>query len=170
MKKIFGLIALIIIGANTAHAQFSARTNLFYWAGGLINAGVEYNPTPKIGLLINAGYGPLTSKSWEHNWGGWFAEPEVRYYLDEQGHWFTGVAAIAGHYDLKITDTGRTGSVYAGGVTGGYRAKLTDKLGVDFSLGLGYGQLKYDTYTFSNDTRTHTRSRCHQDRPNAYPS
>jgi len=153
MKKCILAAILAISFAGTAFSQVSVRTNLVYWAGGLVNAGVEYNPTQKIGVLLNAGYGPFTSKNWEHNWGGWFAEPEMRYYIDGDGHWFAGIAAIAGHYDLKSSGTGRTGSVYAGGLTGGFRTMVSKRLGVDFSLGLGYGQLKYDTYSFANGAR-----------------
>ncbi len=123
------------------------RTNLFYWLGGLMNIGAEYKTDESdFGYLLNMGYSFFGGADWEHALGGWFVSPEVRYYIPTSPEWFVGVQALAGGYNFKLGDTGRQGSVFGGGVTGGYKLTLTERFDMDFNLGLGYGAYKYDLY------------------------
>ncbi len=137
--------------AQPERTKFSLRTNLLYWLGGTPNLGVEWQPSRGVGILVNGGYAPWASNSWEHNWGGWFVAPEVRLYLGEQKRWFVGGQFLAGGFNLKPKDTGYQGTMLAGGVTGGYKMRLSKCFDMDFSLGLGYGHLEYDTYRHADN-------------------
>lgn len=128
------------------YCKFSLRTNILCWLGGILNFGMEWQPSSSVGILMNGGYAPFASNGWKHNWGGWFISPEVRWYLGEQKCWFVGSQFLAGDYNIKPGDTGSQGTILAGGIIGGYKMELSKYLDIDFSLGLGYGQLKYDTY------------------------
>ncbi len=139
----------IPVAATTADG-FSLRTNLLYLLTGNINLGAEYKKN-SFGYLINGGYSPFEKTEWNHNLGSWFVAPEIRYYLGEKEAWFVGAQFLAGGYNYKLSDTGYTGSMIGGGVTGGYKLTLSESFDMDFSLGLGYGTLNYDTYYKHNN-------------------
>lgn len=127
--------------------NFTLRANLVYWAGGMMNIGTEYkSPDSDFGFLLNGGYSPFGNTDWNHNFGGWFVSPEVRYYIPSNDQWFVGAQLLAGGYNLKFSDTGNQGTVIGGGVMGGYKLTLTQCFDMDFTLGVGYGHFKYDTY------------------------
>lgn len=138
--------------------QLSIRTNALYWLGGLANVGLEWNPkNTKLGVVINGGYSPFSSESWDFNNGGWFVSPEIRYYLGAKERWFLGIEYLTGGVDIKTFDTfstrGREGNVNCIGLMGGYKLEFTDTFGMDFTLGLGYSSFKYDIYTFDDDLK-----------------
>ncbi len=140
---------------NIKTNNFTLRTNLLYWAGGMMNIGVEYKKAESnFGFLVNGGYSPFGNTNWNHSLGGWFVAPEVRYHLPRNKQWFVGAQFLAGGYNIKLSDTGRQGSVISGGVMGGYRLTLSDTFDMDFTLGLGYGHFEYDTYDHDDATST----------------
>ncbi|MFI3323085.1 MAG: DUF3575 domain-containing protein [Rikenellaceae bacterium] len=161
MKKLFILLLLSIpivgvasaqsslsgTGATENSSQFNIRTNMLYWLGGNANIGVEWTPkNSRLGVVVNGGYSPLASTDWNHNLGGWFAAPEVRYYIGKSENWFVGAQFLAADYNVKLSETGYQGSLMGGGVTAGYKLPISRVLDLDFSLGMGYGTLKYDSY------------------------
>ncbi len=134
---------------------FTPRTNLLYWLGGMMNLGVEYKkPESDFGFLVNGGFSPFGDTEWNHNLGGWFVAPEVRYYFPSNDQWFVGAQLLAGGYNIKLSDTGKQGTVIGGGVMGGYTLTLSETFDMDFTLGLGYGHLKYDSYYHDDATNT----------------
>ncbi len=138
-----------------ASQHLSLRANLLYWAGGMMNLGVEYKRVESnFSVLINGGYSPFGNTEWNHNLGGWFVAPEVRYYIPSNDQWFVGAQFLASGYNYKLSYTGRQGTVIGGGVMGGYKLALNDNFDMDFTLGLGYGHFEYDTYY--HDEATHT--------------
>jgi hypothetical protein len=145
--------------------KFSLRTNLLYWAVATPNLGMEWKPSNSFGILVNG--------VWSHwIWSGegrhhrtWLIQPEIRYYLGCRDGvcpvstgWFLGIEGHAGEFNFKFGDTGYQGDVLGGGLTGGYRLRLSKCFDMDFSLGLGYTQLKYDTYYRSNDVMVRKES------------
>lgn len=126
------------------------RTNLLYWLGGLPNFGMELRTSPTFSVIVNAGMAPWQSVSWQHNWAGWFLSPEARFYLGANKRWFTGIVGVVGDYNLKPDQTGRRGNVLVGGLSVGYKAFLSNTFDMDFSLGAGYGRLKYNVYKTEN--------------------
>lgn len=131
--------------------KFALRTNALYWLGLTPNLGIEWRPAERVGIVVNGGYAPWSDNGWEHNWAGWFVAPEVRIYLGEKMNWFVGPQFLAGGFNLKPGDKGSQGEVVAGGVVGGYRMKLSRCWDVDFTLGVGYGHLEYDSYRRESD-------------------
>ncbi len=126
---------------------FTIRTDLLYWLGGLMNLGVEYkSEQSSIGLVLNGGYSPFGHTTWNHNLGGWYLAPEIRYYLPAHKGWFVGAQGLAAGFNYKLTETGYQGSALGGGVSGGYKMRLSQRFDADFTLGVGYGHLSYDTY------------------------
>lgn len=126
--------------------KFALRTNALYWLGLMPNLGVEWRPSERVGIVVNGGYAMWKKDSWEHNWAGWFVAPEVRIYLGEKMNWFVGPQLLAGSFNLKPGDKGYQGDVLAGGVMGGYRMKLSRCWDLDFTLGVGYVHLEYESY------------------------
>ena len=126
--------------------KFALRTNALYWLGLMPNLGIEWRPAERVGIVVNGGYAPWFSDDWKHNWAGWFVAPEVRIYLGEKMNWFVGPQLLAGSFNLKPGDKGYQGDVLAGGVMGGYRMKLSRCWDLDFTLGVGYVHLEYESY------------------------
>ncbi len=135
--------------------HFNLRTNLLYWAVGMMNIGTEYkNPDSNFGFVLNGGYSFFGDTDWNRNLGGWFVAPEVRYYLPHNQQWFVGAQLLAAGYNVKLSDTVHQGTVVGGGVVGGYKLTLTNSFDMDFTLGVGYGHFKYDTYYHDDATST----------------
>lgn len=136
---------------QAGYGTFSLRTNLLYWAVATPNLGMEWKPSSSFGVLVNG--------AWSHwIWSGegkhhrtWLVQPEIRWYLGESRHWFLGMEGHAGEFNFKFGDTGYQGDIIGGGITGGYRLRLNRSFDMDFSLGLGYTNLKYESYYRSND-------------------
>ncbi len=144
-----------LAACDSSCSPITLRTNLLYWLGGMLNAGVEYKSAEcDFGFLVNGGYSPFGNTEWNHNLGGWFVAPEVRYYLPCNDQWFVGAQFLAAGYNVKLSETGRQGTAIGGGVTGGYKLTLSDSFDMDFTLGVGYGHLKYDTYSHDKVTKT----------------
>lgn len=149
------IVTNAIVAAALDEASFSLRTNLLYWCGGIMNIGAEWNPAnTRLGVVLNGGGRISGIESESINLSGWFVSPELRYYLDETESWFVGVQLLAGGFDIKLFDKispiGRVGNVYAGGVTGGYKYRITDTVDIDFNLGIGYTHFAYDTYYYKD--------------------
>lgn len=127
--------------------MFAIRTNILYWFGGVINFGGEFRAAKSNwGVLLNGGYSPLGGADWDRSFGVWFVAPELRYYFPRNPKWFMGVKLICGEYNCKLTDIGYQGAIYGGGVTTGYRMSINHRIDIEFSLGVGYAYLDYDTY------------------------
>lgn len=136
---------------NKCNIEIDLRTNLLYWLGGMMNLGVEWRPNKtNLGVLVNGGYSPIGGANWAHAMGGWFLSPELRYYLPCNEHWFVGAQFMVGALNVKLSDIGRQGDMLGGGVLGGYKMTLSENFDMDFTLGVGYGSFKYETYHHSN--------------------
>jgi hypothetical protein len=138
--------------------KFSLRTNLLYWAVATPNLGIEWKPSSRTGILVNGAYSHWVWNSDSKQHRTWLVQPEIRRYPGESRRWFAGVEAHAGEFNFKFGDTGYQGEAFGGGITGGYRLQLSKHLDMDFSLGLGYTHLKYDTYYRSNNVMVRRES------------
>jgi hypothetical protein len=135
---------------DTGYAKFSLHTNLLYWALATPNLGVEWRLSERTGLLLNGAFSHWiwNDKGNYHN--TWLAQPEIRRYLGASRRWFAGIEAHAAQFNFKFGGTGYQGDAFGGGLTGGYRLRLSACFDMDFSLGLGYTRLAYDTYYRDN--------------------
>lgn len=127
-------------------AMFSFHTNLLYWAVATPNLGFEWRPDEKMrwGILLNGAWTHWQWKDKTRKYRMWMVSPEVRYYVTER--WFIGGEFHAGELNIKLSDTGRQGNYYGGGVIGGYRLPVSSRLEFDFTLGLGYTRFDKDNY------------------------
>ncbi|GHV29590.1 hypothetical protein FACS1894177_00740 [Bacteroidia bacterium] len=142
--------------AGTNSEKVSLRTNLLYWAVATPNLGVEWQPSDNWGILVNGAYSHWIWNGEDKQHRTWLVQPEVRYYFSSPlwrpgGVWFIGAEFHAGQFNFKFNDTGYQGDALGGGITGGYKLRLSHVFDLDFSLGLGYTSLKYEKYYRSND-------------------
>lgn len=138
----------------------AVRSNLLYDALLLPTLGVEWRVNENIGIKLDG------SLSW---WGSetdkvqkmWILNPEVRWYLLDNKHFYVGVSGSYGQYNiykyplgnLLKDDTGYQGSIWGAGVTVGYQLYLSRCFSVDFNLGLGYTHSEYDSFTIIDKVR-----------------
>ncbi|GAB6013535.1 DUF3575 domain-containing protein [Viscerimonas tarda] len=131
--------------------KFSIRTNLLYWLAATPNLGVEWKPSNNMGVLVNGLWSHWIWSGEDNHHRTWMVQPEIRYYLGESKRWFIGAEGHIVEFNFKFKDTGYQGDAIGGGLTGGYKLRLSEVFDLDFSLGLGYTQLKYDTYYRSRE-------------------
>ena len=133
--------------------HLSLRANLLRWATLTPDLGVEWRICPSWGIAVN---GSWTSWSWndkDRRYALWEVAPELRYYIGSEKHGYIGAMYKAGHFNYKLSETGRQGDIMGGGITGGYVLKLNNALSMDFSLGLGYIHADYDKYEVIDGVR-----------------
>lgn len=132
------------------------RTNGLYWLALSPNIGVELQTD--LGLAFLADYvGAWWNNNQKHNyWSDYAFHVEGRYYLGNKvqdtpfsGH-HVGLYGIMATYDFEFggigyqsNDLSKTWSI---GASYGYSLPLTKRLSVDFTIGIGYLQSKYDVY------------------------
>lgn len=127
-------------------AWFSEHTNLLLWAILTPNTGVEW----RLGREMNWGLsvsGAFANWQWRHRsrrYSMWMIGPELRHYLSDR--WFVGLHSYVGELNIKLSNTGRRGVFFGGGIVGGYRLPLSKRFDMDFTLGLGYTRYNKDNY------------------------
>jgi hypothetical protein len=137
---------------DKAGGKLFIRANLLYWLVALPNIGIEYKPTENFGILVNGGWNHFTWNDEYSVVSAYFVQPEIRRYFGESRRWFIGLEGHVGQFNIKLSKDkdGAQGDFYGGGFTGGYRLRLSRIFDMDFSLGLGYTNLKYEKYYRSN--------------------
>ncbi|MDR1156626.1 MAG: DUF3575 domain-containing protein [Bacteroidales bacterium] len=138
--------------------KFFLRTNLLYWAVAMPNLGIEWKPSNRTGILLNGAYSHWAWNSESKQHRTWLVQPEIRRYFGESRRWFAGIEGHAAEFNFKFGDTGYQGKAFGGGITGGYRMPLSNCFDWDFSLGLGYTRLEYDSYYRSNNVMVRKES------------
>lgn len=164
MKRLLILITLCLgaIGVASAQGGVGIKTNLLY--GG-------YTFTPNLGVEIGMGKRTTLDISGSYNWFNldgtknnnkklvhWMVQPEFRYFLCEKfnGHFF-GVHALYSQYNIgghnlpmlfgkRSADFRHQGWAAGAGLSYGYQLMLGRSWNLEFNIGVGYAQLKYDKY------------------------
>lgn len=137
---------------RTSH-HLTLRANLLRWATLTPDLGVEWRIGNTVGIVVNGSY---TSWCWndkDRRYGLWEVSPEVRYYIGKEKRGYVGAMYKVGSFNYKFSETGKQGDIMGGGITGGYQMKLNKALAIDFSLGVGYLNADYDTYTVIDGVR-----------------
>lgn len=147
IKSYFGTSAK---KTETYEGIWSLRMNLLYRLANMVNAGVEWKPSADWGLLLNAGWSGTEWSGGDRKLRLWMVSPEVRWYLSKDNRWYVGAEAHMGKFNIKLSDTGYQGNYMGGGLTAGYRTRLSRYFDMDFSLGLGYIYTDYDEYYREN--------------------
>lgn len=148
-----------------AGARYHAlKTNLAFDAIGALNLAYEVQVHNRMTLDI-----PVTWSLWdaqrEHALRIVALQPELRWWMGDEpgrGHFF-GLHAHAAWYNLKwddkrYQDTGRP--LLGAGLSYGYKLPIGEHWGAEFNAGLGYANMKYDTYyNVENGAQIDTRIR-----------
>lgn len=135
------------------------RANLLRWATLTPNLGVEWRISRNWGVAVD---GTWTSWSWDNSnrrYALWEISPAIHYYIGKQKRGYAGVMYHIGQFNYKLSDTGKQGNQQGGGVVGGYKLPIGKCLMLDFNLGLGCTNAKYDTYTLTDGVRVRTGNR-----------
>ena len=158
------LVLLLILGFGLrANAQqLAIKTNLPYWLTASPNIGAEYSVGDRVSLELTAGFNPFNfgdEKLLKH----WVVWPEVRYWFDNtyNGH-FVGIHAVGGQFNLSgwdipisVLDNLKTrrykGSAIGAGFSYGYQWELSDKWGLEVTLGLGFVRFNYESFTLGDN-------------------
>lgn len=147
-------------GDNRGYNGIALRTNLLYDAALIPTIGAEFD----LGKLWSIGFDYngtwFYSVSRHRYWqtiGGYLT---LRRYLkaDEEGRPFMGhhfgVYGQLLTFDIEFGDKGWQGAYpnWGGGIEYGYSAWLSNRLNIDFSIGVGYLRLKYKEYDPDGDS------------------
>lgn len=147
-------------GDNRGYNGIALRTNLLYDAALIPTIGAEFD----LGKLWSIGFDYngtwFYSVSRHRYWqtiGGYLT---LRRYLkaDEEGRPFMGhhfgVYGQLLTFDIEFGDKGWQGAYpnWGGGIEYGYSAWLSNRLNIDFSIGIGYLRLKYKEYDPDGDS------------------
>lgn len=138
------------------------KTNLLYGIYALTpNLGVEVGLDRRTTLNISGSYNWFNLDGNNNNNKKrvhWMVQPEFRYFFCERfnGH-FVGVHALYSQYNIgghelplllgkASADFRHEGWAMGAGATYGYQLMLNKRLNLEFSVGLGYVNLRYDKY------------------------
>lgn len=126
------------------------KTNVVYDACALLNLAVEMQVHKKITVEL-----PLTCSLWDlgdkHGVRTVALQPEARWWIGNEtgrGH-FVGLHAHVAWFNVKwnddrYQDTDRP--LLGAGISYGYKLPLSRHWGAEFNLGVGYANMKYNTY------------------------
>lgn len=158
IKKQFYLYGLLFVllqlSANSAYAQkVGVKTNLLYDATTTLNLGVELGLAKQWTLDLSGNYNAWLSTD-KHKLKHWLIQPEVRYWLCQKfnGHFF----GLHAHY-AKFNAGGiglikglkhdrAQGTLYGAGLSYGYQWILSDRWGIEGTVGVGYARVNYNKY------------------------
>ena len=162
MKRITSLILLYFFAVTAYGQYFGVKSNVLYDLTSSVNLGVEIGFGRKVSLDVSGNYNPWTfgaNRKIQH----WLVQPELRLWSCETfaGHFF-GVHGIAGHADVSglklpfklyesLNSDGHKGYFYGGGVAYGYQWILSQRWGFEATVGVGYINVKYDTYSVADN-------------------
>ncbi len=140
------------------------KTNIAYDAIGVLNLDYEVQVHSRMTVDI-----PVMWSLWDAKPDKALRiaaiQPELRWWMGQEtgkGHFF-GLHAHVGWYNLKwddrrYQDTGRP--LAGAGLSYGYKLPLSEHWGAEFTVGLGYANMKYDTYyNIDNGAQIDTRVR-----------
>ena len=145
------------------------RTNGLYWLALSPNIGVELQTD--LGLAFSMDYigAWWNSDPSHHYWSDYAFQMEARYYLGVnkqeapyKGH-HVGLYGIMATYDFEFGGKGYQSNdltkTFSIGGSYGYTMPLNKNFSLDFTVGLGYVQSKYDVYVPTNGgyMRTNTK-------------
>lgn len=119
---------------------------------------IVFIPNLGVECLIKKKYTIALNVLWTHiNWGDgsktyrtFIFCPEIKYYLSKFNSFYIGTMFNIGQFNFKLSDMGKQGDLIGAGITGGYVFKLNNYLALDFGLGLGYTNFKYESYNYIN--------------------
>lgn len=135
--------------SDLSSRYWALKTNLPADIFAIHNLAIEMQISQKLSIELPV-YWSLWEIEQEHGIRGVGFQPEVRWWTDAagKGH-YVGCHAHVAWYNIKwnenrYQDTGRP--LLGAGLSYGYKLPLTEHWGAEFTLGLGYTNLKYNVY------------------------
>ncbi len=132
----------------------SIKANVLEAAALIANLGLEFRITPRLSLDVIGHYSPYDYFNPHRKARVFGIQPEVRYWWGEslvKGH-FIGLHVPVSGFNIQLNDDYRyqdpNHALWGIGVSYGYAMPLgkREKWGVEFTVGFGYMDVKYDTY------------------------
>jgi opacity protein-like surface antigen len=179
MKRWILLLWISLICQYGYSQNVGLKSNLLYDATSTINLGIEFALADKWTIDVSGNLNPWAFPQQKVNSSGrvveehdaiiqhWMVQPELRYWLCEKfnGH-YVGMNLAGGKFNVGglsfLPDNwGKNGIqmkrfdgwMAGAGVSYGYHLILTNRISLEFSLGLGYEYLKYEKYNNYADTK-----------------
>ena len=167
------LLSLISVNAQNPNpldkSGIAIKTNIIYDFLATVNVGAEFRIANKVTLDL-----PININAWEKSYNmklkHFLIQPEFRYWLSEEfDRHFFGAHALYLNYDwanIKLPfeiypelndNRRRKGNGYGLGVSYGYHWFLTPQFRLEWSIGLGYAYMKYDTYACATCEEVETK-------------
>ena len=138
------------VPSNKGGRYLALKSNVLYDACALLNLAVEMQVSKKITVEL-----PLTCSLWdlggEHGVRTVALQPEARWWMGNEagrGH-FVGLHAHVAWFNVKWNDNRYQDvdrPLLGAGLSYGYKLPLSEHWGAEFTLGLGYANMKYNTY------------------------
>lgn len=156
------LLAFFILPTLSYSQKVAVKTNMLYLAASTLNLGTEIALNEKFTLSLAAGWNPFTLRS-KTDESGLVIESKIRHLsiMPELKYWknqpfersFWGLHGIYGHFNMadisfvkSLKDYRYQGDAYGGGISYGYQWALSEKWGLEASVGAGYLHLDYKKY------------------------
>lgn len=148
-----------------SHAKsryFALKTNLASWATGAINLAADVRVSRHISIELPVHYSPWDI-SRRYALRQFTLQPEGRYWFTSagEGH-FMGIHAHCSWFNVKWGDYRyqSTRALYGAGLSYGYRLPLAHRWGLEFNLGAGYMNTRFDKYyNINNGSKIETGQR-----------
>lgn len=160
MKKLLSCIVFCLsLSCHPAKAQLLAvRTNLLYDMALVPSAGAELMLSDWLSLCIDGSWMPLRQSS-NHYWRTWNVQPSLRYWptASMAGPFVGGCFQWRG-YNLgglpfsHLRDSRSQGTMWGGGIIGGWHQILSTRWSLELSASVGYARLHYDHYDAPRST------------------
>lgn len=139
-----------VIEEHSRVCPISLRFNLLRWATLTPDLGLQWDINDRWTILADASW---TSWSWDganRRYALGEVTAEVRYRFRKA---YVGAHLTGGSFNYKLSDTGRQGDLYGGGITAGYVVPLSKHFKLDFGVGLGYMRIDAEKYYLANGNR-----------------
>lgn len=145
---------------NSVPLSMNLRTNLLYDAALLPNIGMELHLGKNISVLAYCGYTRLRIPAKHHHWHIYGGEFEIRKYFGKRGTLAGHHLGIYGHigfFDVAFNGRGAASErqINGGGISYGYSLPVTERLNIDFTVGLGANRGVLRHYDWSDKIQSH---------------
>lgn len=132
--------------------RFYLGTNLMALAVGMPNISAEWRRDESFGVRLSVGGSYMSWYDDDEAIGGFWINPEARWYLGGCKSWYAGPMARFGYIANNSNDHRLSISV---GGTFGYMQRVSKKFAVDYNVGVGFSAIgDYDGYYYSPEGAT----------------
>ncbi|MGJ1195387.1 DUF3575 domain-containing protein [Sphingobacterium spiritivorum] len=146
-------------GYNSSNSNWVFKTNIAGLAIGNINAAAEtvINADYDFPMTIHTSvsYNSLKKYTGNTKLRHIALQPEFRMWMQSEAFtgFFAGVNLNYAYYNVgyislsnSLKDNYYQGQLFGIGIAGGYQMSITDRIGAEASLGIGYANMKHDVY------------------------